>query len=271
MEPNEHVCYVEIGVFQGYTLLSVALAAPNLKVYGIDNFSQFDADHKNKQLVAERQQRLSLGNVSVIDCDYDDAMRRFQQFAPDRKIGLLFVDGPHDYRNQLLSVLFALPHLAEDAVIVIDDCNYEHVRLATRDLLMIDPLTKLVFEAYTPAHPLNVNQEQERTMRWGWWNGIHLLVRGPATAAIRGLIPQTGNARQRCEEEHFLHTHGADLCRQELYELAYDLASVPSMSKVLEAWRLLGRFHRKIRNHRIYRTGNTYTAELTGQLTELGG
>jgi hypothetical protein len=271
IEPLENICYVEIGVFQGLTLLSVALAAPKLKAYGIDNFCQFDSDEKNKQLILERQHRLSLRSVSVIDCDYDEAMRRFQEFAPEQKIGLLFVDGPHDYRSQLLSILLALPHLAEGAVIVVDDCNYEHVRLATRDLLVIDPMIKLVFEAYTPAHPLNIDIGQDSDMRFGWWNGIHVLVRAAATAPIRGLIPQTGKARQRCEQEHVLHAHAADVCRRELYELAYDLATGPTIGKLLEAWRLLGRFRQKIRHDRLYRTGNTYTAEITGETIDLGG
>ncbi|MEI2420994.1 hypothetical protein V6O07_12035, partial [Arthrospira platensis SPKY2] len=39
---EEDVCYLEVGVFQGLTLISTALSCPQIKCYGIDNFAQFD-------------------------------------------------------------------------------------------------------------------------------------------------------------------------------------------------------------------------------------
>lgn len=265
IEQVPNVCYAEIGVFQGLTLLSVALAAPNLKVYGIDNYSQFDPEHKNKQLVLDRQQHLSLSNVQLIDRDYDEVLRSFPDLSAGEKIGLLFVDGPHDYRSQLLCVLLALPHLAENAIIVIDDCNYEHVRLATRDLLMIDPTIRLVFEVYTPGHPMNLGTEMEKEMRAGWWNGVHVLVRGPAAAKAKRFLPNIGKARERCEREHQLQPHAADVCSQELYDLAYDLAAAPTVSRIREAWRLLRHLRWKIRQECLFRTGNTYSSKIASQ------
>lgn len=46
--------YVEVGVFQGLTLASVAAAAPAKSCFGIDNFSQFDPDGVNKSVVERR-------------------------------------------------------------------------------------------------------------------------------------------------------------------------------------------------------------------------
>ncbi len=265
IEHESNGCYAEIGVFQGLTLLSVALAAPKLRVYGIDNYSQFDIEGNNKQLVLERQQLLALNNVRLIDRDYDKALRDFPDFSDGARIGLLFVDGPHDYRSQLLCVLLALPHLAENAIIVIDDCNYEHVRLATRDLLMIDPQIRLVFEVYTPGHPMNLGARKEREMRDGWWNGLHVLIRGPAVASIPRILPFTGKARERCELEHQLQPHASDVYGQELYNLAYDLATSPSARKIREAWRLLCRLRWKILQEGLYRTGNTYLCRTTAK------
>ncbi len=38
---EKNLCYIEIDVFQGLTLLSVASACPNLPCYGIDNFAYY--------------------------------------------------------------------------------------------------------------------------------------------------------------------------------------------------------------------------------------
>ena len=57
-EHRENACYLEIGVFQGLTLLSVASACPGLPCYGIDNFAFFDSEGKNLRLVMERRARL---------------------------------------------------------------------------------------------------------------------------------------------------------------------------------------------------------------------
>jgi tRNA G46 methylase TrmB len=263
IEHSAGLCYAEIGVFQGLTLLSVAAAAPRLVIYGIDDFSQFDPDNRNKRLVLDRQRKLSLMNVHLVDQDYDEVLRRFVDIAPGHKIGLLFVDGPHDYRSQLMCMLFALPHLAENALIVVDDCNYEHVRLATRDLLLIDPQTKLVFEAYTDGHPQNVGPEIEMQMRAGWWNGVHLLVRGPVAAYFGGLVPAFGNARQRCEREHLLQPHGADEFATDLYNLAYDLAEKPTVAGLREGWQLIRRLRQSIRSRHLFRLGNTYSTKAT--------
>jgi hypothetical protein len=265
IESLPNTCYAEIGVFQGLTLLSVASVAPKLKTYGIDNYSQFDPEHRNKQLVLERQERLSLRNVALIDLDYDEALRRFQELSTGERIGLLFVDGPHDYRSQLLCVLLALPHLAENAVIVVDDCNYEHVRLATRDLLMIDSTMKLVFQAYTSGHPMNVGPEKEREMRRGWWNGVHVLLRGPTAADVQGLYPETGQARKRCEREHMLHSHGVEAHGQELYDLAYALAVAPNAGRLREAWKLARCMRGKILKDALFLIGNTYSATLASE------
>jgi len=43
--------YLEVGTFNGYSLLSAALYNPSTRCIGIDNFSQFDLEHKNEILL----------------------------------------------------------------------------------------------------------------------------------------------------------------------------------------------------------------------------
>lgn len=200
--------YLEIGVFRGLTLLSVGDHLKNHKgrppqVFGIDNFSQFDVDGENKAIVESGITRLGLEEIHLINRDYEDALLNLPEHIGDQKIGVFFVDGPHDYRSQLMCLQMALPHLADDCLIVIDDSNYQHVRLATKDFLLCFPEFKLAFEAYTKCHPKNASLEAQKQVRKTWWDGVNVIVRDREDR-LPVLLPDTGNARELCQNEHEL-------------------------------------------------------------------
>ncbi len=123
---DANACYLEIGVFQGLTLHSVAAANPEVQCYGIDNFAFFDPHKKNFSICEERKKALGNDNACLINLDYEDALESLD--LGTKKIGVYFVDGPHDYRSQLMCLELALPYLHENAFVVIDDCNSNHVR-----------------------------------------------------------------------------------------------------------------------------------------------
>jgi hypothetical protein len=192
--------YLEVGVFQGLTLLSVA-AATTGAAYGIDNFAQFDQNGENKGLVEARQNHNKLENAYLINEDYEDALETLASHIGDGPIGTYFVDGPHDYRSQLICLMLALPHLAQGAVVFVDDCNYRHVRLANRDFLVTNPDWALLFEAYTEAHPKNTAGQAAEAARSGWWNGVNIMVHDPERSLPR-ILPPTLRNRLMAENEH---------------------------------------------------------------------
>lgn len=198
-------CYVEIGVFRGLTLLSVGdhlkQNGNTASVFGIDNFSQFDVDGQNKKTVEDGLDRLGLDNVSLINLDYEVALQNLSDHIGDQKIGVFFIDGPHDYRSQLMCLQMALPFLADECIILVDDCNYQHVRLSTHDFLVCHPEFKLAFEGYTPCHPKNASAEQEQEFRETWWDGVHCIVRDPENT-LPVQLPEIGTARELCLNEH---------------------------------------------------------------------
>ena len=203
---QEHLnqgAYLEVGVFQGLTLLSVAGALSKSRAFGVDNFAQFDEDGRNRRLINERINLNRLRNVLLIECDYEDALEALGNHIGDTKIGLYFVDGPHDYRSQLMCLLLATPFLSESAVIVVDDCNYPWVRLANRDFLIGNPSFKLIFEAYTECHPGNMPEEKVTLARKGWWNGVNLIAYDPA-GILESMYPPTSRSRQLYENEHLV-------------------------------------------------------------------
>lgn len=202
---NEETCYVEVGVFQGLTLLSSALANPNAFFYGIDNFAFFDSKGQNKALIDDRIQKLKLKNISLINEDYENALENLSKYIGNKKIGVYFVDGPHDYRSQMMCLLLIKPYLADNAVILVDDSNYRHVRQANRDFLISNTEFKLIYESYTEAHPANLSKEKENIQRKGYWNGLNVIYKDKENC-IEPMFPETFRDRTLYENEHLIHS-----------------------------------------------------------------
>ena len=211
---EKEACYVEIGVFQGLTLMSVALRNAGLACFGIDNFSLLDPEGKNLGIVKDRIATLGAKNAQLINADYEIALARLEDHVSARRIGVFFVDGPHDYRSHLMGLLLAKPYLHETAAIVVDDANYAFVRQSTRDFLLTNPEFKMVFEAYSPAHPANMDTATRTRHEQGWLNGIHVLVRDP-DGCLPEMLPPVSDSRTLYVNEWLVHRH-------QLAELAPD-------------------------------------------------
>lgn len=211
---RDRICYLEVGVFQGLTLLSAARAASGHAVYGIDNFSKHDPQGTNRSIVESRIRATGLENVHLIDKDFEDALENLDSLIESRKIGVYFVDGPHDYRSQLMCLELARPFLADPAVVVIDDSNYQHVRQANRDFLVTHSEFKLLFEAYTECHPRNMSGEQREKAKTGWWNGVNILLKDP-DSLLAPMVPPTQRNRAFFFNDHGVHSDRHAACSAE--------------------------------------------------------
>lgn len=201
-EQNE--CYLEIGVFQGMTLLSVAKANEKLTCFGIDNFSQFDPDGTNKEIIKNRAKINSIRNFNLIESDFEGAFDKLEYHLNGKRIGLYFVDGPHDYRSQLICLEFIKPYLSENAVIVVDDANYRHVRQANSDFIKANPGYTLFYENYTNHHPHYANKTNTK-FKDEWWNGVNIIVRDKECVLDRE-FPVTERDRSLYFSDHIIHS-----------------------------------------------------------------
>lgn len=255
-------CYLEVGVYQGMTLVSAAIAAPEVSAYGIDNFAQLDTEGENAAMVERRIAENSIGNAHLINADYEDALEAIDRYIGNLKVGVYFVDGPHDYRSQRMCLDLVQPFLADDAIIVVDDSNYRHVRQANGDFLTVNPEYKLLYEAYTPCHPENADVGTLAEMRNGWWNGVNIIVHDPANILARE-YPPTLRDRTLYENEHAVHSnkHGYASARAML---------MASAILSLRPWWALRHLRGMVRLRRrttkimigTYPTLNTFSAEL---------
>ena len=201
---DENTCYVEVGVFQGLTLLSVAKELDKAKVYGIDNFAFFDKAGKNLSIVNDRTKKLNLNNVNIVNEDYEDALENLDKHIGNKKVGVYFIDGPHDYRSQLMCLELMKPYLSDNAIIIIDDSNYRHVRQANRDFLMNNKGFKLMFQSYTKCHPLNLSETERKEVEKDFWDGVNVIVKDTDNQ-LKENYPPTHRNRKLYEIEHELH------------------------------------------------------------------
>jgi hypothetical protein len=245
--------------------LSTAAVVPDAKVFGIDNFSQFDIGNKNQENIEKRRAANNLKNVHLINEDYEDALERLDSHLRGRSVGVYFVDGPHDYRSQFMCLALATKYLSDHAVIVVDDCNYRHVRQANRDFLATNLEFKLLFESYTPCHPHNVKAGNRGDFERGWWNGVNVIVRDPDNQ-LDVQYPPTLRRRDLYENEHIVQTLKYGYLAPESVALMYGVLKFNPIRAVYAMYQTI----RKLRSapdslRGAYRTMNTFSPEAITQ------
>ena len=201
----EDSVYLEVGVFQGLTLTSVASFNPDIKCFGIDNFKVLDPDNKNSSIVEQRLDEFTSGNAEIINMDFEEALLNLNKYINNKKVGVYFIDGPHDYRSQYLCLEFVKPYLSDNAIILVDDSNYSHVRRANYDWLRANPEYTLIFEEYTDIHPQNMSKHEKINAKDGWWDGINIIYRDKEKKLSRKL-PKITNDVELFYDDHVIHS-----------------------------------------------------------------
>lgn len=168
---SRNIHYVEIGTFRGFSCINNAVKNTKVKCYTIDNFR---FDKKNLEIFKFYKKKYKVNNLSLLNCDFEKAYDVLRE--KKIKIGTLFVDGPHDYRSQYIILERFKNLLTTNACIIIDDANYEHVKLATSDFLTNNNDFKLVGQYYSKIHPSLIDKNTAKKNKNNW-NGLHIIER----------------------------------------------------------------------------------------------
>ncbi|MGV3525694.1 MAG: class I SAM-dependent methyltransferase [Candidatus Sericytochromatia bacterium] len=149
--------YLNIGVWQGYSLLAGMLVRPARYCLGVDNFSEFGAPRLQCQSLV---QRFARPGQRLYEADY----RQVLQAGIKRALGVYFYDGPHTAADQRWGLEAALPYLAPGARIFIDDTNCGPAREETLAFLSRHANYTLLADLRTAhnGHPT-------------FWNGVMIL------------------------------------------------------------------------------------------------
>ena len=150
MDPK--YCYLEVGSYQGMSLIGAALCNKDKKCYGVENFAEEFRDNwenfnpmevSNRLILHHNLKKYGKGNVFVFEEDY----RRFFENRKDidgKKVGVYFFDGPHTLAHQTAGLLFVRPLLADRAIIFVDDWNSPCVPQSVDYILSVDKRFKKI-------------------------------------------------------------------------------------------------------------------------------
>ena len=154
---DEHA-FVNVGVWNGFTMLAAMAGNAGKVCIGVDNFSEFGGP---KEQFLERFTSRRSPSHRFFDQDYVD----FFAAGLDRPLGVYLYDGEHSFENQYRGLMVADPFYAEDAVIVVDDTNLDRARDATLQFARDSRLNwEVVYDQRTAGvrHPT-------------LWNGLMIL------------------------------------------------------------------------------------------------
>jgi hypothetical protein len=160
--------YVEIGSFYGASLIG-AMRGNDGDFVAIDRFS-FDVPQvRDRKLppasragLEESLRRFGEERATILE---GDAFELVQGGAlGDRRVGVYYYDGPHDYASQLRGLRMIEPWLADEALLVVDDYDWDEVAGGTREYLESEPRAELLVEI----------AGEEGNQLW-WWDGVAVL------------------------------------------------------------------------------------------------
>ena len=150
--------YVEVGCYKGASIVGAARGNSTARIFACDNFSKFDG---TEEILRGNIDRYARGQVVFSNM----ASREFLHAAPWRPapVGAYFYDGGHSFTDQFEALQYALPSLADDAAVIIDDTNKREARAADALFARMVPGFELVLDLRTPRnhHPT-------------WWNGVQV-------------------------------------------------------------------------------------------------
>ncbi len=130
LEPQKNIVmdYLEVGSFEGRSLLYASNLFPNAKLTCIDTFE--GSDEHSEELVGNLEARF-LQNIAPIM----DRVTILKGTSLDRladisthteKYDIIYIDGSHFYRHVLLDSLMAWPLLKVGGVLIWDDYAWKH-------------------------------------------------------------------------------------------------------------------------------------------------
>ena len=167
LDPSES--YVEAGTFMGASLIAASRGNEGQDIVGIDDFSFPSVEVRGRKLppgdraqLETNLERFGVGSAAILEGDAIALLR--DGGLGERRVGAYYYDASHSYENQLEGLRVIEPYLADRALLIVDDSDWEDVERATRDYLTSQPQAQLLFEI----------DGEERDQPW-WWAGVTVL------------------------------------------------------------------------------------------------
>jgi predicted O-methyltransferase YrrM len=163
LEPGES--YVEAGTYMGASLIAAMRGNEGRDFVAIDNFTLPEVRGRppaRREALEANLARFGCEGATILEGDTLDVLRGGE--LGDRRVGIFYYDAAHSHEATLGSLRLIEPSLAERALLVVDDSDWEEVGRAIRDYLAEQPNARLLLEI----------QGNEHGRPW-WWEGVTAL------------------------------------------------------------------------------------------------
>lgn len=164
LEPGES--YVEAGTYRGASLIAAGRDNDSAELVGIDNFSFGETRFEGRELPAanraETEANLARFGVSARLVE-GDVLEVLPSFSGD-PVGVFYYDACHATDVTLGALRLVEPHLAEPALVIVDDTDWDRVREAVDAYLAEQPRVRRLFDI----------AGSDRGQPW-WWEGMTVL------------------------------------------------------------------------------------------------
>jgi predicted O-methyltransferase YrrM len=164
--------YVEVGSLRGTSLIAAMFDNSGKDFVAIDDFSMKDASRSELE---RNLRRYGLTEVTILEGDAF-AILRDGAFASGRSVGVYYYDAAHSYQHQLDGLRLIEPYLAREALLIVDDTDWDFVAEAVEDYIASQPRV-------TPLVAIGGKD----TGAPAWWEGVRALrwLDEPSPAADR--------------------------------------------------------------------------------------
>lgn len=162
---GEGECYLEVGTYQGKSLLSAAMGNISRPCYACDDFSQCSIPNARERLLSNLERYGLRDRVVFFPTDFRGNL------TPSHireAVGLYFYDGAHDYESHYQAIRLVEPLLAPVALVIIDVWRFaadsqSYARVATKQAIIESS------RRWRQLYNLPARHNGDHAM---WWNGV---------------------------------------------------------------------------------------------------
>lgn len=171
LSPDNGECYLEVGTYQGKSLIAALLGNDGRAAIACDNFSEFDTPDNPANLTILKQNLSRYGMANNIRLYNEDFRSLFGRWKAENlpAVGVYFYDGAHDEASQCDAIRTVEPLLADQALVIVDDWREESGSFAeagTRRAIQQSP------NGWSIRWVLPARYNGDLAM---WWNGVAIL------------------------------------------------------------------------------------------------
>jgi predicted O-methyltransferase YrrM len=164
-------CYLEVGTYQGKSLIAALIGNESRAAIACDNFSEFDTEPNSSNLTILNDNLSKYGLSDCVRFYNEDFLTLFGRWKTESlpSVGVYFYDGAHDEASQYEAIRSVEPLLSDRALVIVDDWRQESGSFAEAGSKRAISQSR---HSWSIPWVLPARYNGDLAM---WWNGVAIL------------------------------------------------------------------------------------------------